>query len=56
MKHKVRVRLVAECEVELEVDVAEGDDPTCLTAEEEVRAESLGESFPDWGVKRVTKS
>lgn len=51
--HRVKVKLVAECEVEMTVYAEDGDDPADLTAEEEREAEGLGDSFPTWRVESV---
>lgn len=53
MKHRIRVTLAAECQVEIDVDVAEGDDPTDLTAGERDAAEDQGDSFPRWEFVRA---
>lgn len=52
-KHKVRVTLVAECEVEIEVTAAEDEDPADLTPEEERRAIGLADFRPRWSVERT---
>jgi hypothetical protein len=53
MKHKVRVTLAAECEVEIEVECEEGSDPTDLTKEERRRAKDAADPLPRWTVESV---
>lgn len=53
-KARVRVTLVAETEVEMEVEYEEGYDPTDLSAREEEKAIALADrDFPDWMVDDV---
>lgn len=54
MKTTVTAHLVARCEVQIEVEHEEGEDPTHLTEEEGSKAASHGESWPEWDVERVT--
>lgn len=51
--YRVRVTLVAECEVDIEVEADEGYDPCDLTRDEERRAIRDAEPLPRWSVKRV---
>lgn len=53
MKTRVVVRLVAECEVEIDVTYKEGEEPTDLTPEEERKAIMLADQRPRWYVDRV---
>lgn len=50
-KTRVVVPLVATCEVEIEVEYQDGEDPCALTDEEWDRAISLGEAHPRWRVE-----
>jgi hypothetical protein len=52
-KHRVRVMLVAECDVEIEVECDEGLEPTDLTKDEERRAIDNAEPLPRWRVDRT---
>jgi hypothetical protein len=47
-KTKVIVRLVAECDVETEIEHREEDDPTDLTEGERQAAEMRGSIAPKW--------
>lgn len=51
--YTVRVRLIAECEVTIQVDAADDEDPCDLTKAEEREAIAAGESFPQWEVDDV---
>ena len=53
LKAHVRVKLVAECEVEVDVTYNEGEDPRDLSPAEKRTALSEGETCPDWEVDRV---
>lgn len=52
-KYKVRVTLVAECEVDIEVECDEGLDPSDLTPEEERSAIALADFRPRWSVEKA---
>ena len=48
MKTKVIVRLVAECDVEMEIEHQIGEEPTSLTDGERYAAEAKGPATPKW--------
>lgn len=50
MKTRVKVMLYAEQEVEIEVEHAEGDDPTDLTEDDAKRVISAAEPSASWEV------
>jgi hypothetical protein len=53
-RHKVCVTLIAECEVEIEVECGEDEDPTDLSKEERARAIELAEDrLPRWTVDQA---
>ena len=54
--HKVRVRLVAETEVEIEVWCSDDEEPCDLTDEEKAEAISKGGAFPRWEVESVEEA
>lgn len=53
MKTKVSVTLVAETQVEIEVEHGEDEDPTDLTKEDRQRAYRDADPLPTWNVDRV---
>jgi hypothetical protein len=53
MKKRVRVTLVAETTVEMEVEVEEGEDPTHLSPEEEEAAIAKADGWPEWEIDDV---
>jgi hypothetical protein len=55
MKTRVRVRLVCEEEVEIDVEHEPDDDPCDLTEEDKKRAFREASSFADWDVDDVDK-
>lgn len=52
-KHRVKVTLRAECEVYVDVEAAEDEEPTHLTKEEQEAAIAQGDSWPQWEIERV---
>lgn len=54
-KHRVLVTLVAETQVEIDVDAQDGDDPTDLTSADYKRARAMADNncLADWEVRDV---
>lgn len=55
MRTKVIVRLVAECDVEMDVEHTKDESPTDLTPDERRRAVSRADTRPIWYVERAEK-
>jgi hypothetical protein len=56
MKTKVIVRLVAEYDIEMEIEHREGEEPTNLTDGERYAAELKGPVAPKWRFEKAWKA